>query len=132
MRLIARIIAAAIVLVLIGLMLAPVPAMDTQISSMDKLAHAAAFTVIPICLAILFPFGRLSTLAFVSILLGTAIELIQGQIGRDASWGDLFADALGVLLAVSILGALRLRDARRALQAVADAKNDSGSAQQGG
>jgi VanZ like family. len=120
MRLIARIIAALVIVVLIGLMLAPVPTMDVQISSMDKLAHAGAFTVIPICLAILFPFGRLSTLALVSILLGGAIELIQGQIGRDPSWTDLFADAVGILLAVSILGALRLRDARRALQAVSE------------
>ncbi len=120
MRLVARVFAALIVLTLLGLMLAPVPAMDTQISSMDKLAHAGAFTVIPICLAILFPFGRLSTLAVVSTLLGAAIELIQGQIGRDASWGDLFADAVGILLAVSVLGALRLRDARKALQAATE------------
>ncbi len=120
MRLVARTIAALIVLTLIGLMLAPVPSMDVQISSMDKLAHAGAFTAIPICLAILFPFGRLSTLAVVSLLLGAAIELIQGQIGRDASWADLFADGVGILLAVSILGTLRLRDARRAVQAAAE------------
>ncbi|QLQ12842.1 MAG: hypothetical protein HZY74_05425 [Brevundimonas sp.] len=74
MRLVARTIAALIVLTLIGLMLAPVPSMDVQISSMDKLAHAGAFTAIPICLAILFPFGRLSTLAVVSLLLGRPLS----------------------------------------------------------
>lgn len=119
MRLFVRIIAGLILLTLIGLMVGPFGEAQAQSGVWDKAAHVVAFTIIPICLAIDFPFGRLSTLAGVSLLLGGAIEIIQGWVGRDASWGDLLADAIGILIAVLILGALRRRGARKVAQTAA-------------
>ena len=40
--------------------------------------------------------------ALSAIALGAAVEVIQGFIGRDPSWGDLLADALGVATALVI------------------------------
>lgn len=100
-----RLAAAAIVIGFITLMLVPSPPGEGLI--WDKAAHAIAFVIIPVCLAILFPFGRLISLAAVSVLLGGAIEIVQGWVGRDDSWGDLAADAVGVLIAVVLLALLR-------------------------
>ena len=116
MRLFVRLVAGLILLTLIGLMVGPFGGAQAQTGINDKLAHVVAFTIIPICLAIDFPFGRLSTLAGVSLLLGGVIEIVQGWVGRDASWGDWASDAVGIAIAVLILGALRLRGARKVAQ----------------
>lgn len=108
-----RIIAGLIVLAIIAAMVGPFGSVEAASGISDKIAHVAAFAIIPICLAIVFPFGRLSTLAIVSMLLGGAIEIVQGWVGRDADWLDWAADGVGVLIAVMILGALRWRNARR-------------------
>lgn len=74
----------------------------------DKAKHALAYV------ALAFWFGSVVVrrdyfwLALVLIAFGGAIELLQAQVGRDAEWGDLLADAvgttIGLLLAVTPLG----------------------------
>jgi len=39
---------------------------------------------------------------FYSLVLGGTIELIQGQVGRNVDWLDLYRDLLGALLAIAI------------------------------
>ena len=121
MRLFIRLVAGLILLVLIGLMVGPFSEAQASTGIWDKAAHVVAFAVIPICLAIDFPFGRLSTLAAVSLALGGSVEIVQGWVGRDASWGDLAADAVGIMIAVVILGALRWRGARKVARAAREA-----------
>jgi VanZ family protein len=74
----------------------------------DKAKHTLAYV------ALAFWFGSVVVrrdylwLALVLIAFGGAIELLQAQVGRDAEWGDLLADAVGttvgLLLALTPLG----------------------------
>lgn len=107
MRLLVRIFAAVIVVALLVLMLGPFGSAQAGTGIWDKAAHAIAFLIIPICLAIDLPLRRLSALAILSLAIGGAVELIQGRTGRDASWGDFLADGVGVAAAVAVLVALR-------------------------
>ncbi len=69
----------------------------------DKLVHAALFFAGAIALArsarALSASHPLAAAAVAAIAYGGLLELLQGSIGRDASWGDLGADALGASLA---------------------------------
>lgn len=73
----------------------------------DKAAHFLAFGVVVICLAALLPQRNRTAIAVGSIVLGGLVELVQGVTGRDASWGDLLADALGVAAATVLWSAVR-------------------------
>ena len=107
MRLLVRVVAALIVIGLLILMIGPFGSLQQSTGIWDKAAHAVAFLFIPICLAINFPFRRLSVLAGVSLAIGGIVELIQGEVGRDADWLDFAADAVGVAAAVILLILLR-------------------------
>lgn len=76
----------------------------------DKVLHALAFAALSLCgcltlICDLFParrslrplFGTLNALAWLAY--GLFIEWAQGQLGyRSASWSDVAADAVGILL----------------------------------
>lgn len=73
----------------------------------DKLHHVLGFAF----WAILCAFGptrRFLGLAFVIILCGGLIELIQPYVHRRAEWHDFWADCAGVGLAVLVHFAIRL------------------------
>lgn len=77
----------------------------------DKVKHAAAFAVFAFwaCMADLKPrwFWAGMLLAY-----GVGIEWGQSMVpGRDASWGDVLADAAGIALGVGIAGWLERRAA---------------------
>ncbi len=87
---------------------------------MDRLAHASAYAVLTVFLTLLLtPDPReagpkLSILAMGGglVAFGTAIELAQGTVHRDADVADVVADAVGVgvvLVAYSLLGVLSHR-----------------------
>lgn len=116
MRLFLRLAAAAVLLVLLALMLAPGGTIETGGLVWDKAAHFIAFGLILWSFGVLF--RRLPRIgaALLAIALGAAVELVQGQIGRDASWGDLLADVLGVATALLIWGIWRGFRPREALQ----------------
>ena len=61
---------------------------------------AIAFGLVLWSLGVLF--RRLPRIwaVLLAIALGAAVELIQGYVGRDPSWGDLLADVLGVATAL--------------------------------
>ena len=44
-----------------------------------------------------FGAGAVALLVLVAVAYGGALELLQGPVGRDPSWGDLAADAVGAL-----------------------------------
>lgn len=102
MRLFLRLVGAVVLLVLIALMLAPGGTIDSRELIWDKAAHFIAFGLILWSLGVLFRRLPRTWAALLAITLGAAVEVVQGYIGRDPSWGDLLADVLGVATALLI------------------------------
>ena len=64
----------------------------------DKLLHFIAyFGLAGLALVAIQPGRRAMIAAAVLVLMGGALEIIQGMVGRDASWGDEFANTLGAI-----------------------------------
>lgn len=81
---------------LLYLMLGPAPAVEGSVDGLDKIAHFAAFAVISACFSILSPRSDLARICLAALLLGGAVEIIQGMTGRDANWLDFLFDGVGV------------------------------------
>jgi len=62
----------------------------------DKAKHFIVFYVLSILASLALPQSRLHRIGLVILAFGGAIEILQGFVGRDASWFDLFADACGI------------------------------------
>jgi VanZ family protein len=102
MRLFLRLAGALVLVVLVALMLSPGGTIDSDTLIWDKAAHFIAFGLILWSLGVLFRRLPRTWAALLAITLGGAVEVVQGYIGRDPSWGDLLADALGVATALLI------------------------------
>lgn len=102
MRLFLRLAGAVVLVVLLALLLAPGGTINTGGLIWDKAAHFMAFGLILWSLGVLFRRLPRTWAALLAIALGAAVEVIQGHIGRDPSWGDLLADVLGVATALLI------------------------------
>lgn len=96
MQMTLKIMAVMTIAGLLYLMLGPAPAAEGAVEGLDKIAHFGAFAVIAACFSILFPKADLALICLSALLLGGAVEIIQGQTGRDASWLDLVFDGIGV------------------------------------
>jgi len=90
---------------------------------MDYLAHAAAYALLAIVL-----FGArdrrgrrlqpsMSVLAMAVVAFGAAMEVAQAAVGRDATVADVFADTLGVGVALTAFSLPRMIRGRRASDA---------------
>ncbi|MDP2183773.1 MAG: VanZ family protein [Actinomycetota bacterium] len=95
---ISKFAAATIIGVLLYLMLGPAPAVEGSAPGIDKLAHLLAFGTIAACVATLIPRTRALIVCGITLLLGAVVEVIQGLIGRDASWLDFIFDGAGVAI----------------------------------
>ena len=62
----------------------------------DKAKHFIVFYTLSILASLALPRSRLHRIGLVILAFGGAIEILQGFVGRDASWFDLFADACGI------------------------------------
>ena len=62
----------------------------------DKAKHFLVFYVLTALAITALPASRFWRIGVVLLAFGGAIELLQAIVGRDASWGDLFADACGI------------------------------------
>lgn len=62
----------------------------------DKAKHFIVFYVLSITASLALPQSRLFRIGLVMFAFGGAIEILQGFVGRDASWFDLFADTCGI------------------------------------
>lgn len=116
LHLLLRIAGSVALVVLLALMLAPGGSMQTEELMWDKAAHFIAFGLILWSFGVMF--RRLPRVAasVLAVALGAAVEVIQGHIGRDPSWADLLADALGVATALLVWVVWRRFQPRRALQ----------------
>lgn len=105
------------VLLVVVAALALMPAPPEQAGlGWDKLNHLAAFGALALCVVLGWRHQRAAMLAVLGALLayGGAIELLQLQVpNRQAEWGDLLADALGIAAgALLALAWLRRRPGR--------------------
>ncbi|WP_165184917.1 VanZ family protein [Caulobacter soli] len=62
----------------------------------DKAKHFIVFYVLSVLASLALPQSRLHRIGLVLLAFGGSIEILQGFVGRDASWFDLFADACGI------------------------------------
>lgn len=116
MRTFLRLVGAALLLVLMGLLLSPGGTLESEKLIWDKAAHFIAFGLILWSLGVIFRRLPRTWAALLAIALGAAVEVVQGYIGRDRSWGDLLADALGVGVALLIWAVWRRFRPREAFQ----------------
>lgn len=119
MKILMRLTAVAILAVLLTLMIGPFGSVEAATNVWDKAAHFVAFGLFLWSFGVLF--RRLPRLwaAALTIALGAAVEIVQGLVGRDASWGDLLADALGVAVALLLWVIWRRFETRTAFQTTA-------------
>lgn len=99
-----RVVAICFLVTLVALLLGPGTPIEREIVGLDKVAHFGAFGLLLWSIGILFRHQPRVYLAAYAIFFGALIELVQGVIGRDASWLDLLADALGVMTALAVWG----------------------------
>lgn len=116
MRLFLRLAGALVLVVLLALMLSPGGTLDTEGLIWDKAAHFIAFGLILWSLGVLFRRLPRTWAALIAIAIGGAVEVVQGYIGRDPSWGDFLADVLGVGTALLIWAVWRGFRPREAFQ----------------
>lgn len=67
--------------------------------SSDKVNHVLAFFGLGVLLRFGWPRFRLVWAALALLALGILIEVVQHYIGRDAAFGDVLADIVGLALA---------------------------------
>ncbi len=94
---------------ILGLTLSPpmtLPLQDMGLLQIDKLYHIAAFAALVLPAALLDPRGLRWVLP-TGLALGLIIEIIQPNVGREASTFDFLADAIGLALGAALGLALR-------------------------
>ena len=101
MRTFLRIVGAAVMIALLALMLGPAQEAESTGLIWDKAAHFVAFGLILWSLGVLFRRVPRLWAAVLAVAIGGTVEIIQGFVGRDPSWGDFLADILGVAAALA-------------------------------
>lgn len=110
-----RVVATCFVLTLVVLLFGPGTPVEREVVGLDKVAHFGAFGLLLWSFGILFRGQSRLHLAGFTLLFGAVTEIIQGVIGRDASWLDLLADALGVVMALVVWASWRRFQPRSAM-----------------
>lgn len=111
-----RLTAVALLVGLLTLMIGPFGAVEAGSGVSDKVGHFVAFGLFLWSFGVLFPRMPRLVAAVSVIALGAAVEVVQGFVGRDASWGDLIADAVGVAVALGLWVLWRGFEPRKAFQ----------------
>jgi hypothetical protein len=98
---------AVVVLISLAVLFAPASDVPTAPPGVDKLVHGAVFAALAVT-------GRWAgtgrTLLAVALLAyAVASEIVQGLIGRDAAWGDVVADVVGLLVGLAAWGVVARR-----------------------
>lgn len=116
MKSLMRLTAVVLLVVLIGAMVGPFQNVEAASNVWDKAAHFVAFGLILWSIGVLFRRLPRTLAALSALALGGAVEIVQGMVGRDASWGDLLADGLGIVAALLMWAVWRRFQPRTAFQ----------------
>jgi VanZ family protein len=69
----------------------------------DKAEHFIAYFGLTLLASLAWGLRRSLTLVLAGIIaLGGALEIIQSFVGRDAEWGDFFANSLGAMTGLGV------------------------------
>lgn len=117
MKLLMRLTAVVLLVVIIGSMVGPFQNVEAASNVWDKAAHFVAFGLILWSIGVLFRRLPRTLAALSALALGGAVEIVQGMVGRDASWADLLADGLGIMLALLLWAIWRRFQPRTAFHA---------------
>jgi len=102
-------------LLFIGTHIPPKQGILPNLGHMDKLLHFSAYTGLAFLGAVVFAYRSTYRLLAYALLLATGMlygmvdELSQIPVGRDAAWGDWFADVAGLitgLIAAAVIWSL--------------------------
>ena len=101
---------AVAILVSLVILFAPPPDVPATPPGVDKLVHGALFAA----LALTGRWAGIARAVLVGSLVGYAAlsEVVQGMIGRDAAFGDLLGDVVGLLLGLAAWQWIARRGAR--------------------
>lgn len=92
-----------IVTLLAVLVLALLPDREVDVGfTYDKLNHVAAFLVLGVLFCLAWPEIKWCMALGVLLLVGVSIEVAQHFVGRDASFWDVVADAVGLGLSALV------------------------------
>lgn len=81
------------------------------VSFSDLLNHAVAFFVLTLLLSFTYTFMNLRQIAMLTLLYAVFIEAVQYFLPtRHASFADIIADSVGMLIALAVIKHLRSRD----------------------
>jgi VanZ family protein len=116
MKFLMRLTAIVLLVVIVGSMVGPFQNIEAASNIWDKAAHFVASGLILWSIGVLFRRLPRTLAALSALALGGAVEIVQSMVGRDASWGDLLADGLGVLTALLLWAAWRRFQPRTAFQ----------------
>jgi VanZ family protein len=83
-------------------LLYPLTFAEASMGSTDKVVHAILFLVAAACVKAIAPRASVLIAVVIAVALGGLLELLQGLVGRDPSWGDLAADAVGAAIFVVV------------------------------
>ncbi|WP_332677709.1 VanZ family protein [Brevundimonas sp.] len=111
-----RLTAVVLLVVVVGSMIGPFQNIEAASNIWDKAAHFVSFGLILWSIGVLWRRLPRTLAALSALALGGAVEIVQGMVGRDASWGDLLADALGILAALLLWAIWRRFQPRTAFQ----------------
>lgn len=111
-----RLTAVVLLVVITGSMVGPFQNVEAAANVWDKALHFVAFGLILWSIGVLFRRLPRTLTALSALALGGAVELVQGLVGRDASFGDLLADGLGILTALLMWAVWRRFQPRTAFQ----------------
>ncbi len=116
MKFMIRLTAVVLLVVVVGSMIGPFQNIEAASNIWDKAAHFVSFGLILWSIGVLWRRLPRTLAALSALALGGAVEIVQGMVGRDASWGDLLADALGILAALLLWAIWRRFQPRTAFQ----------------
>jgi len=103
-----RALLALLIVTVLYLALAPRPPAAVDFG-WDKLNHTLAFAALGFCACLGYPASRTARLRwlFALLALGSLIEILQQSVpSRSSEWGDLLADAFGIVCGAVIAAAV--------------------------
>ena len=91
MKYLMRLMAGVLLVVIVGAMVGPFQNVEAATNIWDKAAHFVAFGLILWSIGVLFRRLPRTLAALAALVVGGAVEIIQGWVGRDASWPTVWA-----------------------------------------
>lgn len=108
-----RVVAVLFLAASLAVLLSPLGGIEEDTGQLDKFVHALLFFGVSTSLAFLFRSLIAPILVGLAVSLGAILEVSQGFVGRDPSWGDFLANVAGIAVFLMLALFLRRRPANK-------------------